>query len=306
MRVSRVSFYALCGASAVSARPGSCKKHHDPLPLDHFGNFTMISLEDAKAGILKSHNGTTSKIHGYPSSGYPTGVSSGTTYSVRPGYSSSPLSSQSAHPSSPPSSSGYSPSPVSTSAPFHSSNATISQASVPSTLSSFSGSQTLSTNVPTVTVSTSAAVSTTAAATCEQRTEWRSYSNTDRHAFAAGLKCLMDAPPSGKFSPSKNRYEDIVRVHQQMTSTIHGNNIFLFWHRYYVWTLEQIMKDECGFEGAFPWWDETLDAGNFAGSSIFTADFFGSLPAGKGKSGTCITDGVSRIPTTQAHFLITL
>ncbi|KAH6658433.1 hypothetical protein BKA67DRAFT_493726, partial [Truncatella angustata] len=132
-----------------------------------------------------------------------------------------------------------------------------------------------------------------------QRFEWRSYSDTDRHAFAAALKCLVDAPSSGNFPPSQNRYEDLVRVHQMMTDTIHGNNIFLFWHRYYVWTLEQIMREECGFDRAFPWWDETLDAGNFAASSIFTADFFGTLPTATNGQGTCITDGY--FANTVAH-----
>ncbi|KAH6645540.1 hypothetical protein BKA67DRAFT_585373 [Truncatella angustata] len=73
-----------------------------------------------------------------------------------------------------------------------------------------------------------------------------------------------------------------------MTNTIHGNRIFLLWHRYYVWTLEQTMRDECGFGRAFPWWDETLDTGNFSGSFIFTPNFFGPLPTASNGHGTCV------------------
>jgi tyrosinase len=86
-----------------------------------------------------------------------------------------------------------------------------------------------------------------------------------------------------------------VRVHQINVGTVHGSGKFLPWHRYYVWTFEQILRDECGFDRAFPWWDEELDAGNFKSSSIFTSNFFGSLPAATNGMGTCITDGVSLI-----------
>ncbi|KAH6646180.1 hypothetical protein BKA67DRAFT_696072 [Truncatella angustata] len=360
MRYSTASLYALCGAAVVSAKP--CKKVYDPLPLEHFGNFTVITLEDAQAGVLRSHNGTTSKVSDYPSGGYPTGSPSSAVYSIKPGYWTShpeaasgytssptstaagypsyPSSPASGHSSSPASSAGSSPSgaasspsytnshvhpasssgsgysspsstslPGNSSIPGHSSGSSLSSAAQSSTLSaasqsstgsasslsltsaSLSASQTLSVNIPSLTSSTAPVVSTSAAATCEKRTEWRSYSDDDKHAFSAAIKCLIDAPASGQFSHAKNRYEDIVRVHQMMVDTIHGNNIFLFWHRYYVWTLQQIMKDECGFTGAFPWWDETLDAGNFASSPIFTPEFFGSMPKSKGNKGSCITDG---------------
>lgn len=149
-------------------------------------------------------------------------------------------------------------------------------------------------NTPDVGTINEAAVPT--AVTCDNpnlRFEWRSYSDTDRHAFVDAIACLIQKPASGNFVPAANRYEDLVRVHQMNVNTVHGNNIFLPWHRYYVWTFEQIMRDECGFDRAFPWWDEELDAGQFAASSIFTDSFFGSLPAATDGAGTCITDGVS-------------
>ncbi|KAK9775831.1 hypothetical protein AB5N19_01477 [Seiridium cardinale] len=295
--------YALAGATAVSARPGTCKKRHDPLPLQSFGNFTLISVDDAKAGYLKSHNGTKHKIEGYPASGYPT---SGYTYTMKPAYTSAHGSASSEYASSPTStsaSSGDSSAPSSTSSSYSGSSLSASSSafSVSSTASSLSASETqsasqtlsVSQSLSTTSSSTSSApaVTSSAAATCGERVEWNSYPDADRHAFAAAFKCLIDAKPSGTFSQSKNRYEDIVRVHQMMVNSVHGNGIFLFWHRYYVWTLEQIMKDECGFQGSFPWWDETLVAGKFAESSIFTAEFFGSLPQPSGDKGTCITDG---------------
>ncbi|KAL7619715.1 hypothetical protein AAE478_010257 [Parahypoxylon ruwenzoriense] len=124
------------------------------------------------------------------------------------------------------------------------------------------------------------------------RYEWRNYSPDDRKAFVNAIKCLMDKPSSGQFQGSQSRYEDIVSVHQQLTPSIHQRAVFLPWHRYYVWAFESLMREECGFDRAFPWWDETLDSGKFAQSSIFTDEYFGPLPGktSDGK-GTCIDSG---------------
>ncbi|KAI1211826.1 uncharacterized protein F4807DRAFT_378110 [Annulohypoxylon truncatum] len=129
------------------------------------------------------------------------------------------------------------------------------------------------------------------------RYEWDNYSSSDKEAFVNAFKCLMDKPPSGKFAPSKSRFEDIVRLHQAYSPNIHSKSTtqqthkFLLWHRYYVWALEQIMRDECGFDRAFPWWDEKKWAGKFAQATIFTPEYFGSLPAPVNGAASCINDG---------------
>lgn len=246
MKFSRVSSHALCGATVVSALtlPQTVTKRDNEtsaLPLEHFGWFQSISIDDAKSGVLKSHNGTISQIiedFGEELENVAGAIAD--TFKL-------------GHPSS----------------------GSVSDADD-------------SADADTVSA---------AAATCSDpnvRFEWRSYSDTDRTAFVDAFKCLMDAPASGNYPPAANRYEDLVRVHQAMTSTIHGNGLFLFWHRYYVWVLEQVMREECGFDRAFPWWDETLDAGAFAASSVFTANYFGTLPTATDGQGTCITDGVSK------------
>ncbi|KAK2776002.1 hypothetical protein FQN52_003845 [Onygenales sp. PD_12] len=134
-------------------------------------------------------------------------------------------------------------------------------------------------------------VSTFSTAACNanpaRRIEWRSYSTSDRRAFMNAIKCMIDRPSSGSFSPAKNRYEDFARLHQMYMNNIHGNEKFLIWHRYLLWTWEQVLRDECGFDRALPWWDETKDAGRFAQSTLFNGDNFGSLPS----SAACITNG---------------
>lgn len=141
-----------------------------------------------------------------------------------------------------------------------------------------------------------ATVQTAASAKCSaspgMRFEWRQYSTSDRVALMSAIKCLMGKPPSGRFSPAKNRYEDFVRLHQDYMPNIHGNAKFLVWHRYYVWTFEQVLRAECGFNRAFPWWDETKDAGKFAKSDLFTQPYFGNLlPAQSNGQGWCINSG---------------
>jgi len=129
-----------------------------------------------------------------------------------------------------------------------------------------------------------------AAATCSNprvRIEWDSYSDSDRQAYINAIKCLQSRPPSGRYSQSRSRYEDLVSLHQVLTPNIHGNAKFLLWHRYYLWTFEDLLRSECGFDRALPWWDETRYAGRFAASSIFSDQWYGGVNAG----GNCITNG---------------
>ncbi|KAI1391954.1 Di-copper centre-containing protein [Hypoxylon trugodes] len=147
------------------------------------------------------------------------------------------------------------------------------------------------------TASTNAAADTGDCANPNVRYEWDHYSASDKQAFVDAIQCLINKPPSGNFSPSKNRYEDFVRLHQSYSPNIHSKSTsqqthkFLLWHRYYVWALEQVMRDECGFNRAFPWWDEKKWAGKFSQATIFTNQYFGNLPGATNGAATCINSG---------------
>lgn len=106
--------------------------------------------------------------------------------------------------------------------------------------------------------------SVTASCTSPQtRIEWSSYSASNRQAYVDAIACLANLPSAGSaYSPSTSRYEDFVRTHQKMTPTVHGNGIFIFWHRYFVYTFEQALRTQCNFGNRpMPWWDETKDSG---------------------------------------------
>ncbi|KZM21182.1 metal ion binding [Ascochyta rabiei] len=119
------------------------------------------------------------------------------------------------------------------------------------------------------------------------RVEWDNASNNDRQGYINAIKCLMNKPASGQFSTSRNRYDDLVGLHQILTPNVHGNAKFLLWHRYYTWTFESLLRDECGLTGPLLWFDETRYAGNYPASSIFSAQWFGSIDVGGG----CVTNG---------------
>ncbi|TGJ87538.1 hypothetical protein E0Z10_g1221 [Xylaria hypoxylon] len=129
------------------------------------------------------------------------------------------------------------------------------------------------------------------------RFEWDDYSTSDKQAYVGAIKCLINKPASGKFQYSRNRYEDFVRLHQSYAPNIHSQSTtaqthkFLLWHRYFVWAFEQVLRDECGFNRAMPWWDEKKWAGKFAQATIFTTQYFGTLPGPTNGRGTCVTNG---------------
>ncbi|KAH6613042.1 hypothetical protein C7974DRAFT_437644 [Boeremia exigua] len=118
------------------------------------------------------------------------------------------------------------------------------------------------------------------------RVEWDAATSAQRQGYINAIKCLMTKPASGQFPTSRNKYDDLVGLHQVLTPQVHGNAKFLLFHRYYTWTFESLLR-ECGLTGPLLWFDETRYAGNFPASSIFSAQWFGSVNVG----GNCVTNG---------------
>jgi len=113
------------------------------------------------------------------------------------------------------------------------------------------------------------------------------------------VQCLFRAPSRGQRG-ARNRFEDLVSVHQQKNPIIHGVGQFLPWHRYMLHVYEQMLRQECGYTGPIPWWDETRDAGNFHNSPMFTNAYFGAAPLKTSSGqGTCLYNGA--FAQFQAH-----
>ncbi|PQE10613.1 hypothetical protein CJF32_00009729 [Rutstroemia sp. NJR-2017a WRK4] len=104
------------------------------------------------------------------------------------------------------------------------------------------------------------------------RKEWGDLSSAERKAYIAAVQCLMTSPsklPAGQFPGAHNRYEDFVVTHMQQTLSIHSTGSFLGWHRYFTWTYEQTLRNECGYNGTQPYWDWGRWAANPEASPIF-------------------------------------
>lgn len=127
------------------------------------------------------------------------------------------------------------------------------------------------------------------------RKRWGTMAGSERSDFVGAIRCLMNRPPKGVGMPdARSVYDELAWVHYQMTSEIHNVNLFLPWHRYYLFVFKTLLSEQCGFNGPLPWWRETNNVGNFAGSDIFSPSYFGSLPqADVNGNGRCVNDGVS-------------
>ncbi|KAI8276743.1 hypothetical protein K4K59_009686 [Colletotrichum sp. SAR11_240] len=104
--------------------------------------------------------------------------------------------------------------------------------------------------------------------TCNQplvRKEWRTLSTEDKKSYIDAVKCLYNKPAvnSKDILPGvTNRYEDFVGDHILQASANHFVGHFYPWHRLLVWAYERELR-LCGYEGAQPYWDWSLDAASY-------------------------------------------
>lgn len=72
-------------------------------------------------------------------------------------------------------------------------------------------------------------------------------------------------------------------------SHIFGKANFLSWHRYYVWTYEKALREECGYRGFQPYWNWDRYAADPANSPLFNGN--ASSMSGNSVNGGCVTSG---------------
>ncbi|KAK6387411.1 hypothetical protein LTS17_000679 [Exophiala oligosperma] len=89
------------------------------------------------------------------------------------------------------------------------------------------------------------------------RREWSTLSKQERRAYIDAELCLMSKPSQDPAfaAGAKSRYDDFVAVHINQTLSIHGTANFLAWHRYFTWSFEQALRNECGYTGYQPYWN---------------------------------------------------
>jgi tyrosinase len=139
-------------------------------------------------------------------------------------------------------------------------------------------------------------------------------SNSNKKKYINAVLCLQSKPAkSGSIAPgARSRYDDFLATHINQTLTIHGTGNFLSWHRYYVYTFEEALRNECGYKGYLPYanWgryaEDLLNSPIFDGSAYsisgngeYTNHTGASIPSPAmpfiklppGSGGGCITTG---------------
>jgi len=127
------------------------------------------------------------------------------------------------------------------------------------------------------------------------RKEWRKLKTEEKQDYIHAVKCLQKLPTKSdpyQYPGARTRYDDFHSVHItkaqgliEGTGGIHFVGFFLPWHRYFVIAYEKALREECGYKGAQPYWNWTLDA--TAGKDIRGSPVFDPVTGfgGNGKAG---------------------
>jgi tyrosinase len=112
---------------------------------------------------------------------------------------------------------------------------------------------------------------------------WGMLTSAEKTAYIDAELCLMKAPSKLKIAGAETRWDDIHHNHIVQAHVIHDVGHFLPWHRLYVAVHGNILRDECGYKGPLPYWDETADASlsNLNQSEVFQATAFGGNGVGQ-------------------------
>ncbi|KAK6067544.1 hypothetical protein SCUP234_11542 [Seiridium cupressi] len=149
--------------------------------------------------------------------------------------------------------------------------------------------------------------------TAAVRREYSTLSNDEKLEYTNAVKCLMAKDPITPLDLApgvRSRYDDFVATHINQTWSIHACGAFLSWHRYFTWTFEQALRDECGYTGYLPYWNwgksaldpinsPYLDGSEYSqgGNGVYEAHNAtqglpsGLLPIEPGVGGGCVETG---------------
>ncbi|KAK8064467.1 Di-copper centre-containing [Apiospora phragmitis] len=125
--------------------------------------------------------------------------------------------------------------------------------------------------------------------TASIRREWSDLSADERIAYTTAIRCLQTLPSKSdakEVPGARSRFDDFMAVHMAMTPYIHNSANFLAWHRYYLFTYEKALKEECGYAGAHPYWNWDRYASDPVHSPLFNGN-----ATSMGSASGCNTEG---------------
>ncbi|KAF8954698.1 tyrosinase [Flammula alnicola] len=119
------------------------------------------------------------------------------------------------------------------------------------------------------------------------RREWRAMTNSEKANYITAVKCLQARPARDPaLKAAKTRFDEFQAYHITEADKVHIMGQFLPWHRQYVRSYELALQNECGYKGATPYWDWSLDSDSL--SSLSNAPVFDPITGfgGNGVPGT--------------------
>jgi len=99
----------------------------------------------------------------------------------------------------------------------------------------------------------------------------------------------MQKPAKLNLPGCQTRFDELQAVHQVQAYANHFVGAFLPFHRLLMQSHEDALRNECGYTGYQPYWQEQIDAGKFTRSILFD-NVYGFGGDGSGR-GNCITTG---------------
>ncbi|KAI5798769.1 hypothetical protein FPQ18DRAFT_366119 [Pyronema domesticum] len=98
-----------------------------------------------------------------------------------------------------------------------------------------------------------------------------SLTTPEKRDYISAVQCLQSQPSNltSLLPGSISRFEEFLGTHIVSTNSVHFVGHFQPWHQYLVATYERELRQKCGYKGAQPYWDWTLDV--TTNSSIFSA-----------------------------------
>ncbi|KGM92544.1 uncharacterized protein PADG_11373 [Paracoccidioides brasiliensis Pb18] len=90
------------------------------------------------------------------------------------------------------------------------------------------------------------------------RREWNTLTADEKKEYINAVLCLQELEsiwPRSEVPGVRSRFDDFVALHIQQARLVHFTASFLGWHRYYLWTYEEALRNECGYTGYHPYWN---------------------------------------------------
>lgn len=129
------------------------------------------------------------------------------------------------------------------------------------------------------------------------RKSWDEIDDATRLDYIRAVHCLAARPPKTDVDTIKNvapgivnRLDDFTYIHINQTNIIHQSGYLLPWHRIFLWQMETALRDECGYKGHLPYWDNARFSEAQTQSRLFDG-----APTSFGGDGAHVAHGVSNI-----------